>query len=167
MENPQLSEFGILLLFIVGSIIFLIGGLITAFLLRPNRPNFEKLSTYECGEDPTGSAWGQFNVRFYVIAIIFILFDVELVFLFPWATVFGQKGLIEATDGLWGWFSLMEMFIFIFLLALGLAYAWAKGHLDWVKPKVEIPQFKSVVPGELYTRLNEKQLKSGKSEKVY
>jgi NADH-quinone oxidoreductase subunit A len=147
MEGTQLSEFGIILLFIVGSIVFLIGGLITAYLLRPNRPNFEKLTTYECGEDPTGTAWGQFNVRFYV----------ELVFLFPWATVFGQKHLIDATDGLWGWFSLLEMFVFIFLLALGLAYAWAKGYLDWVKPQVEIPQFKSVVPKELYERLNEKQ----------
>ncbi|MDQ3395444.1 MAG: NADH-quinone oxidoreductase subunit A [Bacteroidota bacterium] len=160
MENTQLSEFGTILLFIVGTIVFLVGGLITAFLLRPNRPNFEKLTTYECGEDPTGTAWGQFNVRFYVVALIFILFDVEMVFLFPWATVFGQKSLIEATDGLWGWFSLLEMFIFIFLLALGLAYAWAKGYLDWVKPQVEVPQFKSVVPKELYEKLNEKQQKS-------
>ncbi|MDQ3536644.1 MAG: NADH-quinone oxidoreductase subunit A [Bacteroidota bacterium] len=157
MEDTQLSEFGTILLFIVGSIIFLIGGLITAYLIRPNRPNFEKLTTYECGEDPTGSAWGQFNVRFYVVALIFILFDVELVFLFPWATVFGQKSIIEATEGLWGWFSLIEMFIFIFLLALGLAYAWVMGYLDWVKPKVEHSQFKSVVPKELYLKLNERQ----------
>lgn len=159
MENTQLSEFGTILLFIVGAFIFLIGGLITAYLLRPNRPNFEKLTTYECGEDPTGTAWGQFNVRFYVVALIFILFDVELIFLFPWATVFGQRSLIEATQGLWGWFSLLEMFIFIFLLALGLAYTWAKGYLDWVKPQVEIPHFESVVPKHLYQKLNERQSK--------
>ncbi|CAN5301134.1 NADH-quinone oxidoreductase subunit A [soil metagenome] len=157
MEETQLSAFGTIFLFIAGAIIFVIGGLITAFLLRPQRPNFEKLTTYECGEDPTGTAWGQFNVRFYVIALIFILFEVELIFLFPWATVFGQRSLIEATGGLWGWFSLFEMFIFIFLLALGLAYVWAKGYLDWVKPQVQIPHFKSVVPLELYKDLNQKQ----------
>lgn len=166
MEETQLSEFGTILLFIVGSVMFLIGGLITAFLIRPSRPNYEKLTTYECGEDPTGTAWGQFNVRFYVIALIFILFDVELVFLFPWATVFGQKYLIEATDGLWGWFSLMEMFIFIFLLALGLAFAWAKGYLDWVKPQVEIPKYKSVVPQELYRKLNERENQKVSGSKI-
>lgn len=148
----MISDFGTILLFILGALIFLIGGLVTAFLLRPNRPNYEKLTTYECGEDPTGTAWGKFNVRFYVVALIFILFDVELVFLFPWATVFGQKHLIEETQGLWGWFALTEMFIFIFLLALGLAYAWIKGYLDWVKPDVKVSKFKSVVPEELYRR---------------
>jgi NADH-quinone oxidoreductase subunit A len=157
MEDNQLSAFGTIFLFIAGAIIFLLGGLITAFLLRPQRPNYEKLTTYECGEDPTGTAWGQFNVRFYVVALIFILFDVELIFLFPWATVFGQRSLIEATGGVWGWFSLIEMFIFIFLLALGLAYVWVKGYLDWVKPKVQVPQFTSVVPPELYKKLNQNQ----------
>lgn len=155
-ENTEVTEFGTVLLFIIGTIVFLAGGLITAYLIRPDRPNFEKLTSYECGEDPVGSAWGKFNIRFYIIALIFILFDVELVFLFPWATVFGQKQIIEETNGLWGYFALAEMFIFVLILAMGLAYAWVKGHLDWVKPEVQVQDFKSPVPTSLYQQLNEK-----------
>lgn len=156
MQTPQLTEFGEILLFIVGGLIFIGGGLVTAYLVRPHRPNIEKNTSYECGEDPTGTAWGQFNIRFYVIALIFILFEVEIVFLFPWATVFGSKELIDATDGLWGWFSIFEMMIFVGILVLGLAYAWAKGFLDWVKPPIEKPTFKSEVPERLYEALNKK-----------
>ncbi|MFA0961309.1 NADH-quinone oxidoreductase subunit A [Roseivirga sp. BDSF3-8] len=153
MEN-QISAFGEVLLFIVGAIIFVAGGLVTAWLVRPHRPNEEKLTTYECGEDPVGSAWGRFNVRFYVIALVFILFDVEIVFLFPWSVVFGQKELISETNGLWGWFSLVEMFLFIGILLLGLAYVWANGFLDWVKPAVKQTSHDSPVPAELYDNLN-------------
>ncbi|MGB3184184.1 MAG: NADH-quinone oxidoreductase subunit A [Cyclobacteriaceae bacterium] len=153
MEN-QISAFGEVLLFIVGAIIFVAGGLITAWLVRPNRPNEEKLTTYECGEDPVGSAWGRFNVRFYVIALVFILFDVEIVFLFPWSVVFGQKELISETNGMWGWFSLVEMFVFIGVLLLGLAYVWVNGFLDWVKPEVKTTPQDSPVPDSLYENLN-------------
>lgn len=155
MQNTQISEFGVILLFIVGAIIFITVTLLIAKIIRPNRPNPEKLTTYECGEDPTGTAWGQFNPRFYIIALIFILFDVEIVFLFPWATVFGSKELVEATGGLWGWFALTEVFIFVAILALGLAYAWAKGFLDWIKPQVEKPIYKSHIPKELYEKVNQ------------
>ena len=156
MPNTQVSEFGEILLFIVGAIIFIIGGLVTAYLIRPSRPNAEKNTTYECGEDPTGSAWGQFNIRFYIVALIFILFDVEIVFLFPWATVFGNKALIEGTNGLWSWIAIAEMMIFILILVLGLAYAWAKGYLDWVKPQVVKSDFKSMVPDQLYRAVNDR-----------
>ncbi|MFN6944688.1 MAG: NADH-quinone oxidoreductase subunit A, partial [Cytophagaceae bacterium] len=81
---------------------------------------------------------------------------VEIVFLFPWAVVFGQKELIEETNGLWGWFALGEAFLFVAILALGLAYAWVKGHLDWIKPKQEVSDFKSPVPGALYNKINER-----------
>ena len=154
--EPAISDFGEILLFIVGGIIFVLGGLMTAWLIRPNRPNIEKLATYESGEEPAGTAWGQFNIRFYIIALVFILFDVEIIFLFPWATVFGQKELIEATDGLWGWFALVEMFVFIGILALGLAYVWAKGYLDWVKPANIRSTYKGVVPKELYKKINDR-----------
>ncbi len=136
--------------------VFVLGGLLTARLIRPHRPNVEKLSTYESGEEPVGTAWGQFNVRFYIVALVFILFDVELVFLFPWATVFGQKELIAATDGLWGWFALSEMFLFIAILALGLAYVWAKGYLNWEKPEEMKSTYKGVVPKELYDKVNKR-----------
>lgn len=154
--QPQLSEFGIALLFIVVGIVFACGGLFTWYMVRPHRPNEQKNSPYECGEEAIGTPWGNFNIRFYIIALIFILFDVEVVFLFPWAVIFGNENLIQASDGLWGWFSLFEMFIFIFVLTLGLAYAWAKGYLDWVKPEENIIDFKGKVPLEEYQKLNQK-----------
>jgi len=156
MQNTELSGFGEILLFIIGGISFVLITLVVARLIRPNRPNEEKLTTYESGEDPLGSAWGQFNPRFYVIALIFILFDVEIVFLFPWATVLGQPELIEQTNGTWGWFALAEMLIFVVILALGLAYAWAKGFLDWVKPQTNLAHYDSPVPSEMYRKVNEK-----------
>lgn len=156
MFSSQLTDFGEILLYLIGTIIFIIGGLITAWLVRPDRPNLEKNTTYECGEQPTGTAWGQFNTRFYIVALIFVLFDVEIVFLFPWATVFGQKTIIEGTQGIWGWFALVEMIIFISILALGLVYAWAKGYLDWVKPLPKKPDFTSKIPLKMYEGVNKK-----------
>lgn len=156
MENREISEFGIVLLFILGAVAFTLLTLTISRLIRPSRPNEEKLSTYECGEDAVGNASGQFNMRFYIIALIFILFEVEIVFLFPWATVFGQKSLAEGTGGKWGWFSLIEVFIFVGVLALGLAYAWRKGFLDWVKPEPEINSYKSKIPDSLYESINKK-----------
>lgn len=157
--HSQVSEFGIILLFIIGAMVFIAGGLITAWLIRPDRPNAEKLTTYECGEETVGNAWGQFNIRFYVVALLFILFDVEIVFLFPWATVFANEQLIAETDGLWGVFALIEMFIFIIILALGLIYAWAKGYLDWVRPEVKLATQNSVVPENLYEQINQQYAK--------
>jgi NADH-quinone oxidoreductase subunit A len=97
-----------------------------------------------------------FNSRFYVIALIFLLFDVEMVFILPWATVFGDKSII-AMDNRWGWLSLMEMFVFLGILVLGLIYVWAKGDLDWIKPKPVIPTTDTRVPGSLYDQLNKQQ----------
>ncbi len=96
----------------------------------------------------------QFNIRFYVVALVFVLFDVELVFLFPWATVFGQARLISETDGAWGWFALTEAVLFVVVLALGLAYVWAKGYLDWVKPQPKVPTVETKVPADLYEQVN-------------
>lgn len=151
-----LSEFGEVLLFIIGGIVFVILSLFVSRLIRPNRPSDQKLATYESGEEAISTAWTQFNIRFYIVALIFILFEVELVFLFPWATIFARKELMDETNGLWGWFSLIEMIIFILVLALGLAYAWVKGLLDWVKPQRKPTDYKSVVPKELYEKVNEK-----------
>lgn len=152
----MLSDFGVILLFILGAFAFISLVLFGARLLRPNRPNVEKNSTYESGEEPVGNANIQFNIRFYVVALVFVLFDVELVFLFPWATVFGQESLIRETEGLWGWFSLAEMTVFVLLLALGLAYVWVKGYLDWVKPQPKIPTVETKVPADLYQEVNKR-----------
>ncbi|MEX2336202.1 MAG: NADH-quinone oxidoreductase subunit A [Fulvivirga sp.] len=156
MENSEISAFGEVLIFLIGGLLFILGGMFTAWMVRPNRPNEEKLETYESGEQPLGSAWARFNIRFYIVALLFVLFEVEIIFLFPWATVFGRKELIEQTNGMWGWFSLIEMFIFIFILALGLAWAWVRGYLDWPKAGHSKTAFKSPVPKALYDRINKK-----------
>lgn len=125
-------------------------------ILSPNNPNPEKLTSYECGEEPTGSAWLPFNNRFYVIALIFLLFDVEMVFILPWATVFGNHDIIHV-DKRWGWLSLTEMFVFLGILIIGLIYVWVKGDLDWIKPTVIKPTVDSRIPASLYDNLNKRQ----------
>jgi NADH-quinone oxidoreductase subunit A len=122
-------------------------------LLSPNKPNPEKLSSYECGEEPEGNSWIQFNPRFYVIALVFLLFDVEMAFIFPWATIFGQEALIAA-DPRWGWFTLIEMFIFVGILILGLVYVWKRGDLEWIRPQPNIPTVDTAIPLSVYTRIN-------------
>ena len=92
----------------------------------------EKLDSYECGEVPEGAAWVKFNIRFYVIALIFIIFDVEVIFMFPWATIFN-----DADYSVNQIFYFIEMFIFMGILLVGLAYVWVKGDLDWVKMKLK------------------------------
>lgn len=154
--DPYLSEFGIVLLFIVGGAIFLLVTFLVSKILRPHKPNPDKLSTYESGEEAIGSAWPQFNIRFYVIALMFILFEVELIFLFPWATVFTDKELMLQTNNTWGWFTLIEVVTFVLILVLGLAYVWAKGYLDWITGKQEIPSIHSPVPKQLYEQINER-----------
>ncbi len=109
--------------FLVLVVGFLAGGLIFWWIIRPRRFSEEKLTTYECGEEPTGNAWIQFNIRFYVFALIFIVFDVEAVFLLPWAVVFRDLGLLAFVEGL----------VFIAILAVALVYVWRKGDLEWVR----------------------------------
>ncbi|MCS7210442.1 MAG: NADH-quinone oxidoreductase subunit A [Chloroherpetonaceae bacterium] len=128
--DAQLSEFGKVFLFLLVGVVFVVLGFFTSRLIRPHRPNPEKLTSYECGEEPVGTAWVQFNIRFYVVALIFIIFDVELLFLFPWATVFKNIGAL----------ALIEALIFVGVLAIGLAFAWAKGDLEWVVPKPYTPE---------------------------
>ncbi|MFD2082946.1 NADH-quinone oxidoreductase subunit A [Actinopolymorpha cephalotaxi] len=92
-------------------------------LLRPHRPTREKLLTYESGVDPVGEGWAQTHVRYYVYAYLYVVFAVDAIFLFPWATVFAAPGF--------GWATLTEMFVFIGFIAVGLLYAWRKGVLTW------------------------------------
>ncbi|KQS31552.1 NADH-quinone oxidoreductase subunit A [Dyadobacter sp. Leaf189] len=152
----MISDFGYILLFIIAALVLLGVMLTIAKFLRPHKPNEEKLTTYESGEDPLGNAQIQFNVRFYIVALVFVLFEVELLFLFPWSVVFGNEDLIAQTNGEWGWFAMAEMTVFIGILILGLAYAWVKGYLDWVRPKPQIPEVKSLVPADMYKQVNER-----------
>jgi NADH-quinone oxidoreductase subunit A len=145
-----------ILIYIGVGLLFVAGGLFTSSILRPNRPNREKTTTYESGEDPTGNARVSFPTKYYVIALIFLLFEVEIIFLFPWALVFSDEALNEATNGQWGWIALTEMFIFLLILIAGLAYAWKKGFLDWEKPDIQPRTFKGPVPVDMYKEFNEK-----------
>ncbi|HBN45387.1 MAG TPA: NADH-quinone oxidoreductase subunit A [Candidatus Marinimicrobia bacterium] len=120
-------DFGTIFLFILIGIVLVYVPLLIQRLVAPKKHTPDKLSTYECGEESEGSAWVQFNIRFYVIALIFLIFDVEVVFLFPWAVVFQELGLL----------AFVEMSIFLLILIVGLAYVWKKGDLDWVKYRVK------------------------------
>ena len=126
----MITEFGRILIFFLIGIIFVAAGLIAAWLIRPHRWYAEKLLTYECGETPVGDAIVKFNIRFYVVALIFLIFDVEVVFLFPWAVIFQKLGM----------FAFIEMMIFLAILLIGYAYVWAKGDLEWDKPTPVIPK---------------------------
>jgi len=118
-----LTQHSSVLVFLAVGIAFLVVNLIIWWVLRPSRHSEEKLTTYECGENPQGSAWIQFNIRFYVFALIFIVFDVEAVFLLPWAVVFRELGPLAFVEGL----------VFIAILVVALAYVWRKGDLEWVR----------------------------------
>lgn len=147
----MLTDFGIILIFIIISILFTVAGLATAALLRPNKPNKIKNSTYECGEEPIGGPWVQFNPRFYLIALVFLIFDVELVLLFPWAIVYKDLG----------WFAFIAMLVFFVVLTVGLAYDWAKGYLEWDKPRPQIARLEDLVlPKKSYSLPNNSSVKN-------
>ena len=128
----MLTEFGKAFIFILLGAIFVVAIVYLSKLIRPARPTKEKLTTYECGENPEGSPWIKFNIRFYVVALIFLIFDVEVVLLIPWALGYKAFGMTGFLVGL----------IFLVLLGLGMAYEWRKGDLEWEKPKVIPPTVK-------------------------
>jgi len=114
---------GVLLFLIVGAL-FVSLTLVVSGLVRPSKITREKMMSYECGENPIGTPWGvRFNIRFYVFALVFLVFDVEAVMLIPWAVAFKSTGMIAFVAGI----------IFIGMLALGLADVWRKGDLEWVR----------------------------------
>ena len=110
-----------IILFLVIALILSAGFILINFLLSPNNPDPEKLSAYECGFEPFNDSRMEFDVRFYLIAILFIIFDLEIAFLFPWAISLGAIGI----------FGFVSMMIFLFILTIGFIYEWKKGALDW------------------------------------
>ena len=117
----MLGEYLPILLFLAVSTVVGVALLILGSLLGPSRPESDKLSPYECGFEAFEDAHMQFDVRYYLIAILFIAFDLEIAFVFPWAVIFRSLGLV----------GLVEMGIFLGLLVLGFVYAWKKGALEW------------------------------------
>jgi len=121
-------HFANVLIFSGLAIFFVLGSLVAGRLLRPHYPTAEKEMIYECGEKPIGHAWYNFNPRFYLIALVFVIFEVEIAFMYPVASVY--KWFLDRGQGL---LAFAEIFVFIAILAVGLAYVWAMGDLEWVK----------------------------------
>ncbi len=127
----MIEDFGYVLLFLVVGALFVGVALFVSKLIRPDRPNAEKLLTYECGEIPFGNARVQFNNRFYIIGLMFLIFEVEILLLFPWATVFKDVG----------WLAFWAMFIFVSLIFIGFIYELGKGQLKWDIPRPIRPTY--------------------------
>ena len=123
----MLENYFPVLVFVLIGVVFGIAPVVSGLIVAPYRPDSEKLSPYECGFEAFEDARMKFNVRYYLIAILFILFDLEVAFLVPWATIFKE---IVHTDSV-KWFGFVEMLVFIFILVVGYVYAWAKGALNW------------------------------------
>ena len=126
--RPVPFHFANVLIFSGLAIFFVLGSLLAGRLLRPNHPTAEKSMIYECGEKPIGHAWYNFNPRFYLIALVFVIFEVEIAFMFPVASVY--KSFLDRGQGL---LAFAEIFVFVAILAVGLAYVWAMGDIEWVK----------------------------------
>jgi NADH:ubiquinone oxidoreductase subunit 3 (subunit A) len=108
-------------LFFVVGLIIPVGAIAAAWILGPKKPNPIKQTTYECGIETVGESWVQFKAQYYIFALVFLVFDVETVFLFPWAVKLGQLGI----------FAVLEGIVFILILIAGLVYTWRKGMLEW------------------------------------
>ena len=122
MDNIYSNSYLVMSVFLLLGIFLPLASLwIVGPLLRPHNPTKEKNTTYESGLEPTGDAMVQFNVRYYLFALLFVVFDVETVFLYPWAVAYNKLGM----------FALVEMVIFVFMLVVGLVYAWKKKVLTW------------------------------------
>ena len=118
----MLSEFSFFGLLLIVSVLLPIIILVAAWVIRPKRPNSIKAQTYECGMETVGTSWVQFKVQYYIYALVFVVFDVEAVFLFPLAVAFNQMTL----------YMVLEMVLFVIILAGALLYVWRKGVLEWV-----------------------------------
>ncbi len=116
-----LTKYFPILLFIFVTLIFGVATLLISYLVQPRYPEPEKLTTYECGSEPFSDARMPFPVRYYIFAMLFVIFDIEVIFLYPWAVVFKKIGII----------GLVEMLIFIGLFVVAYVYAWRKGALEW------------------------------------
>ena len=121
MSLDFLNNYLTIIIFLVIALILSLGFLILNFAFSPKNPDPEKLSAYECGFEPFNDSRMEFDIRFYLVAILFIIFDLEIAFLFPWAITLGNLGLF-------GFFSMM---LFLFILTVGFIYEWKKGALDW------------------------------------
>jgi len=148
-------DFAAVLAFTLVAVAVALGGITASRLIGPRAPNSEKASIYECGERPVGVAWFNFNPRFYLVALVFVIFEVEVALTFPVVAVY--RRWVE-TSPLQAWAALVELLLFTVILVVGLAWIWARGDLDWVKklstrppaaerpPTVRVPEASSDRP---------------------
>jgi NADH-quinone oxidoreductase subunit A len=118
----MLNEWLVVGLFVFMGLLIPAGAIIVAWILGPKRPNPTKMSTYECGMETVGASWVQFKAQYYIFALVYLIFDVETVFLFPWAVALDKLAL----------FAVLEGVLFILILVAGLSYLWRKGALEWI-----------------------------------
>jgi NADH-quinone oxidoreductase subunit A len=123
-------HFGAVLAFGLVALVFALGGITLSRVLGPRVPSAEKASIYECGERPIGVAWFNFNPRFYLVALVFVIFEVDIALTFPVVAVY--RRWVEESP-VRAWTALLELLAFTLILVVGLAWAWARGDLDWVK----------------------------------
>ncbi len=123
-------DFGAVLAFALLAIVFAFGGITLSRIVAPRVPNAEKASIYECGERPVGMAWFNFNPRFYLVALVFVIFEVDIALTFPVVAVY--RRWVEESP-LLAWAALAELLVFTGILVAGLAWVWARGDLEWVK----------------------------------
>ena len=150
----QASDYVGIITFLATGGLFLLSTFMISKALRPDKPDAEKLSIYECGEEAVSNGQIPFNSRFFVVALIFVLFEIELLFLFPWAVVFSDVDSIKQHGKSWVNLAAVEMLAFVIILLLGLIYAWAKGHLDWIRPIPVPTKIKTVIPEIVYQEIN-------------
>ncbi len=123
-------EFGAVLVFAIVAVGFALGGVTVSRLVGPKMPNPEKSSIYECGERPIGVAWFNFNPRFYLVALVFVIFEVDIALTFPVVAVY--RAWASSSPSL-AWVAFVELFLFTAVLVVGLVWVWAHGDLSWVK----------------------------------
>ena len=121
MSIEFLNNYLTIIIFLAIALILSLGFLVLNFAFSPKNPDPEKLSAYECGFEPFNDSRMEFDIRFYLVAILFIIFDLEIAFLFPWAITLGNLG----------YFGFFSMMLFLFILTIGFIYEWKKGALDW------------------------------------
>ncbi len=124
-------EFGTILVFAIVAVGFALGGITASRLVGPRIPNADKASIYECGERPVGVAWFNFNPRFYLVALVFVIFEVDIALTFPVVAVYREWA--AASDPTFGWVAFGELFLFTAILMVGLVWVWGHGDLEWVK----------------------------------
>ena len=161
MHTPSLETadaFSLVIVFALVALGFVsISLLMGRFLRRPHKPYAAQAAPYESGEEPISPAYSAVSVRFYALAIVFVLFEAELLFLFPWSVVFANP--TYAGSEAFGWSGFWRMMVFVALLLLGLAYAWRMGHLNWQRPQPAAINDESALPAQLYAS------KTGKTSK--